>query len=349
MNVNTVSVPARAKQLKRGDLKVIFEFFNEHEVDYGALRALVGERFADNPILLQQCMAFADSVEAIESGRSPDLKMQLMIAKTVLNMIVNIGRVATAKAFLEACCTKWDRSRFLEADTMLTMSGEDIEQLDVLDKPWLDYQVFDRKADTTMMLFCGHAHRFGVDLNAVALWLRSLPVNLIYLRDFNIRLYLAGVQSIGNIEQSVDRIKQDLSALGTKRIVTMGNSGGVYGALHYGCLLDADEILCFAGPTSLHTGVLEASERPAYDAINSLVQQGELKEPDLRKCLIQKGISVRYFYGEHYEFDAAQVETLKNIPNVSIEPVTDWDRHVVIGEMARRHQLKDILLRAATG
>lgn len=349
MNDDAVPSPVPAKQLRRNDIEAMFVFFEGPKVDYAGLRSLIEERYADSSILLKKCRAFADSMEEIESGRPPALQMQALIAKAVLHLMVNFGRVAVAKTFLEACCARWDRERFLEPATMLMMPGEDVELLDVYDKPWLDYQIFDRKADTTMILFCGHAHRFGVDLNAVALWLRSLPANLIYLRDFNLRLYLAGVRSIGNIEESIQRLKEDLAALGTKRIVTMGNSGGVYGALHYGCRLEADQILCFAGPTSLQAGVLEASERPVYDVINSLVQQGVLTEPDLREYLLQTKTPVRYFYGENYEFDAVQVSTLENIPTVSIEPVKDWDRHVVIGELARRGQLKDILLTAATG
>ena len=329
-------------------MEEMFKYFETPDVDYPAFKAMVAERF-ENPILVRICTAFGNNMQQIEAGGGPRLEMQAMVAKGILSLMVNLGRIGVAKEFLAGCIEKWDQKRFLEAHTMLMLPGEEIAQLDVLDKPWLDYQVIDRKAKTTMILFCGHAHRFGVELNAVALWLRSLPVNLIYLRDFNLRLYLAGLESIGNIDESITRLKKDLTALGTERIVTMGNSGGVHGALHYGYLLEADQVLCFAGPTSLKAGVEEASERPIYEIIDQMVQSGELKAPDLRECFQRSGISVRYFYGQDYEFDAAQVATLEGLPNVTIEPLSEWSRHVVIGEMARRDLLKDILAKAATG
>jgi hypothetical protein len=80
-----------------------------------------------------------------------------------------------------------------------------------------------------------------------------------------------------------------------------------------------------------------------------MLQAGEISEPDLRECFLHNGIHVRYFYGENSVFDAAHVSTLENIPNVSIEPLSDWSRHVVIGEMARRNQLKDVFAKAVSG
>src|SRR5690606_34892337 len=106
----------------------------------------------------------------------------------------------------------------------------------------------DRGAETTVIMMCGNSHRFGVELNSVALWLEPVQANLIYMRDYNFSLYLSGVRSIGNMEESVARIKQDIEKLGTKRLVLMGSSGGVFGALNYGQKLKADLVLCFAGP-----------------------------------------------------------------------------------------------------
>jgi hypothetical protein len=336
------------RSITQADMEVLFPFFDGPDIDYAGFKTAVDARF-DTRNLIFAWNAFADNIRQVEEGRPPLVEMQAMVAKMVLSLMVEAGRIKAARQFLAAIVEKWDRERFIEADTMLNLCDTAIETLEVLDRPWRDYQVFDRKQKTTMVLFCGHAHRFGVELNQVALWLQSLPVNLVYLRDFNLRLYLAGVQSIGNIEASVARLKEDLAVLGTERLVTMGNSGGVYGALHYGDLLGADEVLCFAGPTSLSAGLAEAAERPVYEIISEEVKAGLLSEPDLRARYRENGVSVRYFYAADYAFDAAQVATLEGLPNVSIEPIADFGRHVVIGEMARRGMLRGVLERAATG
>jgi hypothetical protein len=335
--------------LNRFDLAAIFKHFEKPVVDYVALREMISDRF-ENPIMVRICTAFANNMEQIEAGRGAQLDdVQGTVAKGILSLMINLGRIGVAKEFLTACVHKWDKERFIEWYTMLMLADEDIRDLDIRDKPWLDYQVIDRKEKTTVIMFCGHAHRFGIELNAVVVWLRSLPVNLIFLRDFNRRLYLSGVKSIGDMDQTVKRLQEDLARLGTERIVTMGNSGGVYGALHFGHRLGASQVLCFGGPTSLKAGVEEASDRPVYLLMEQMAQAGELTVPDLRQCFIENGISVRYFYGQDYQVDAAQAEILKDIPNVSIEPVSDWSRHVVLGEMARRKQLKDVFANAVSG
>ncbi len=337
----------KAKKLRPADFKAIFAFFETAEVDYPALRSMISRRFEGNNILLTLCNAFVDNMESIEAGNGAVMSMQPMIAKSVLSLIITVGRIRAAKIFLEAGVERWDKERFREVHAMLMLLGEEIERLDAIDRPWLDYQVYDRGHKTTMILFCGLADRFGVEMNAVIPWLRSLPVNLVYIRDFNRLLYLAGIQSLGNLEETISALKRDLAAIGTERTITMGNSGGVYGCLYYADLLKADGVLCFAGPTSLKAGVDEASERPVYERVQELVDKGELVEPDLRQLFLGNGIPVRYFFGQDYQFDLTQSETFQDLPNVSIEGLQNWERHIVIGEMARRNQLTTVLADAA--
>jgi hypothetical protein len=336
-------------KLKKMDLKVLFSFFESSPVDYPALQAMIEKRFAEAPVLRKMCESFASTMQTIDAGKPLVIDMQSMVAKSVLNLIINLGRISAARMFLAACKEKFWDSNTLEIDSILTLAESDIERLAIIDKPWLDYQIHDRGADTTIIMMCGNSHRFGVELNAVAIWLEPLPVNIIYLRDFNFCLYLAGVRSIGNMEESVARIRQDLDALGTKRVIVAGSSAGVFGALNYGYRLKADQVLCFAGPTSLNAGKLEASERPSYIRIQEMIDEGVIEEPDMRTAYQESGIRVRYFYGAEYEFDQVQVQTLEGLPNVTIEPLVDWPRHIVIAEMARRNLLKGVFANAVSG
>jgi hypothetical protein len=335
--------PAKGNRLTNSDMQWLFPFFDRPQVDYPVLKKALADRFGDNAILSTLCHSFVINVESIEAGYGAVMTMQPMIAKSVLSLLITLGRVKAAKIFLLAAVEKWDQERFREAHSMLMLSGDDVDVLDVLDRPWLDYQIYDRGHKTTMLLFCGLADRFGVEINAVALWLRSLPVNLVYIRDTYRKLYLGGIRSLGDLDETIVAMKKDLAALGTERSIVMGNSGGVYGCLYYADLLNASGVLCFAGPTSLRAGVQEASERPVYERIQRLVDDGELREPDLPELYRHNNIPVRYFYAENYAFDAAQAQLIQGTANISIEPLRDYSRHVVIGEMARRNQLKAVL------
>ena len=335
--------------LKKADQKALFAFFKTSPVDYPGLREMIKKRFEDFPILKRTCERFAATMQSFDAGEPMIIDMQSMIAKAVLNLTINLGRIGAARTFLKACQEKFGDHIMNEIEPILMLDGEDIEQLKIIDKPWLDYQIHDRGAETTLVLACGNSHRFGVELNAVAIWLESLPVNLVYLRDFNLSLYMAGVRSIGTMAESVARMRHDLDALGTKRLIVAGSSGGVFGALNYGDQLKADMVLCFAGPTSLAAGKLEASERPSYLRVQKMIEDGLVAEPDMRAAYQKSGIRVRYFYGAEYEFDKAQVPTLEGIPNVTIEPIVDWPRHIVIAEMARRKMLKGVFEDAVNG
>lgn len=339
--------PANRKKIAVADYKAMFKFILPGKSDYIGLRNVIENKFADNAIQLNIARTFADCLESIETTGSVKLNIQQMIARPVLSMMIMVGKIHAARVFATEFANKWGAEKMIDPYTMLMSTNEDIELLDVIDEPWRDYQFYPRGHKTTFILMCGLADRFGVEMNSVALWLRSLPVNIVYLRDFNRNLYLGGVRSIGDLDASIERISNDLASAGTERTIVMGTSGGVYGALLFSHLLKAQGTICFAGPTALKEGLQEAAERPFYARVQSQIDAGNLLEIDLRQCYATNNIPVRYFYAENYAFDAAQVETLEGLSNVSIEPLRNFDRHVVIGEIVRRGFLPDILRDAA--
>ena len=172
------------KSLEKGDLKALYAFFDAPAVDYSALDAMIEERFEDRPTLQKICRIFATSMARIDAGKPIELDVQGMVAKTVLSLIINSGRVDAARKFLAACVERMGIEAMLEIHTMLTAIDTDVEKIQILDRTWKDYQVYDRGYPTTIIMMCGASHRFGVELNAVALWLEKLPVNVIYMRDF---------------------------------------------------------------------------------------------------------------------------------------------------------------------
>ena len=58
-------------------------------------------------------------------------------------------------------------------------------------------------ATTTFVIFCTIRHTFGISLNLFHhSCLAKLNVNVIYLRDFKLSLFLSGISSLGDVEQS---------------------------------------------------------------------------------------------------------------------------------------------------
>lgn len=214
------------------------------------------------------------------------------------------------------------------------------------DNQKLDVQIVRKPgATTTFVVFCGLAAKFGQHLNIIHhSCMARLDVNVVYLRDSSHRLYLTGIRSLGTLQESCERLRELIADLNTRKLVCMGNSGGVFAALYYGSLLPADKVVVFSGPASLQIG-FEESERQAYQRLHELHATGELEWPDLRAIYVGNNIPVQFHFGRGNRVDRAQAETLAGLPNVKLCPF-NTKNHVLIDEM---HQtgLFDRVLRAA--
>jgi len=335
-------------KLARDSWETVLPFFVAQPFDEAAYRAYVDADFEDGSELKAVMTKLGVYVAQSEAGVAIDVSdIKLLQAKQLLSMLATCGRLRAARQMLEASKQNWNPGRFGAHDALLLDEKDNNGVMTEVDEVWKDFQVIDRGADTTFMLFCGVAARFGVELNIMMQWLKVLPVNVIYVRDFSHLLYLQGIKSLGSEAESVVRIRAALEKIGTKKLVCIGNSGGCFGALYYGHLLQADEIVCFSGPTTLEAGVQEKADRPVYERIHELVSQGEIVEPDVVGAYEKNGIKVRYILGEHSEFDQIQASRIAHIPTVSIEPLEGWDGHFVLGELARREMLAAIFAEAA--
>jgi hypothetical protein len=333
---------------KMKSLEALIPFFYDDDVDYEALKATIKDLYSDNTGLRKIALHATNAIRKIEAGRSFSLDVQLMIAKPALNFIISVGRISAARTYIALCMERFTSQSVHETFSMLQL-GPQIDRMDHLDRYWLDYQVIDRKAKTTVILFCGAANRFGVEINAFMLWLSHPSVNAIYLRDSRKSFYLGGLASIGNMAQTVAKIRDDVAALGSERVVCIGSSAGVYAALNYGAMLGADTVLCFSGPTSLEAGSQMFADKPSYQNVAKLMEQENLPEPDLRAIYGANDVQVHFLYGEGSVFDAMQTKTLDGLPNVTIEKIPDWDQHFIIGELARRGRLADVLAESVYG
>lgn len=347
--VHRKRTPLESVSLVSHDWCDILPFFENDVPDLAGAQSYIEATYGDYPVIIAQSRLAFECLRTIAEGKEPDMSaIRFVYVKPMLNFMIVTGQLAAAKVLVDASLKRWSAKRM--EDVRLLMTGIETLRLPQLDHPWMDWQVFDRKADTTLILFCGAVGRFGIDNNILLLWLADLPCNIIIARDFCRALYLKGIKSLGpDKETAIDAIKAQLRELGGKRLVTAGNSGGVYAALHYGCLLNADRTLCFAGPTTLDAGFEEMEDRPVYERIARLIEEGSLQAPDLLADLGAAKRNIRYFHGADNVFDSAQAARLRGIPGASIEPLAGWGGHFVLGELARRGLFRDIWLDAVRG
>jgi hypothetical protein len=161
--------------------------------------------------------------------------------------------------------------------------------------------------------------------------------NVIYLRDFNKRAYLRGVQGLGRTEEETILSLRGLTrTLGGRSTIVMGASQGGFAAMRYGALLEADFAISFAGATDL--GPIYADIRPSIWHPDYFIAQILNRETDLPKDLvpvIAESSHTRFiqFYGTEAAGDIQQAQRLEGLPRVSLVPVPGVSDHFVIDHM----------------
>jgi hypothetical protein len=241
--------------------------------------------------------------------------------------------LAYQKAFLAAAITQFGpRPGFKMFENIFNAVDPKVKS-DFFDDPEADFQIHRRPGATlTIVGFSGLNNRFaGLGWNsfdrAVA---QPLNANVIVVRDYHRRLYLAGVESMGDYAATVAGIKAALAEFKDTRIVAAGGSGGVFGAINIACDLDIRHIVAFGGPTSLELG--EGNEdRQVYRKIADEAEAGQYSRPDLTQRVNASPIErIDFFVAGGHAFDFAQMRNLASACSCVVPHVYEgWTEHIV--------------------
>lgn len=201
-------------------------------------------------------------------------------------------------------------------------------------------------AETTVVAFCDFRQRFNMPVNTLYhVWLSHLPANVVILRDFERMLYLLGIGSVGPLDASITKIREILLSLGTKKTVTIGNSAGGFGALHYGALLDASASVVFAPPVNIPHTVNNLRKRARLR--NGLVEMrdaGRIEWPDMPAIFHAKpNIRAEIFYGELNDLDRTHAEHMAGLDNVKLTMIEGATGHGLLGMVAEQGKLEAAL------
>lgn len=194
-----------------------------------------------------------------------------------------------------------------------------------------------RRADAKMTIigFSGLKHvMVGIGWTSFDRAIASkLNANLIVLKDFHRRLYLNGIESIGDFAATTSFLRNLLQEFSGTRIVAIGGSGGVFAALNMSCKLEIKQVIAIAGPTSLKIG--ESSEdKQVYKRIAADAAAGLIDYPDIVELVNASEIRrVDFFVSGKHEFDYSQMRNLADGCACVVPHVYEDDKghgHVVI-------------------
>jgi hypothetical protein len=213
-------------------------------------------------------------------------------------------------------------------------------------KPGADLHILPRPgSDAAMVVFCDSEQRFTMPVVLAHRWFGSQPASVVYLRDLRGMLGAGGYPSLGpDRAVSVARLRAILDRLGARRIVTLGASGGVFPALHYGIALGASASLCFAGPTDL-TGEfnrqLDPSREPIFEVIRAFPDYAVNLAPLLAGA--DPPMRVTLVHGESNRRDRAYAMRLAEGTRLRRLSLTDFSGHDVLYPFAFSGKLQESL------
>jgi hypothetical protein len=213
------------------------------------------------------------------------------------------------------------------------------------DSHWRDVQIVRRdRTETIMFVFCGRAQRAGLPLCMIHRWFGRLPASLVYLRDFQNLLYLGGIGSLGQSRAAtLASLRRIAASLGARRVLCYGNSGGVFAALHYGLVLNAEAVLCLSGLTNISPDFNTHLRSAASVArLNRYLPQEMV---DLRSAYrnAKRPPLARIVYAEHNWDDRLHAEYMGDLPTVKLQPVPNTTNHNVITDLIDRGEYECLL------
>lgn len=196
-------------------------------------------------------------------------------------------------------------------------------------------------ADTTIVIFGGID--FGLSslpFGYVDALLSTYRANVVYLRDFNFRAYFEGISSLASsAEQTLDRLREILERLGTRRTITIGYSVGGFAAIRYGARLGAEAAISFGAPSTLEEE-FEANSKPGVGYRPKALKRAlSFRLSDEIKDLIQDlaetaSIRVFFHYAAQYPAEVAHANRLRDLDNVELRPLNISDHSVAMRAIA---------------
>jgi hypothetical protein len=310
----------------------------------------IESKHSDNIRLCAVLNAYRAVIEYDGTGEVTPRSQGAAAATLELHELIGpLGRFDVAKKLLYEYVAAWPGAQALVRT--FDMVPDNVQPVDGFrDDPEADLQVVPKNnADTTLLVFTGRRHKFGISLNILHhCWLAPLSCNVIYLRDFAELIYLRGIQSIGGGEdETLCKLQEIIASMASRRLVCLGNSGGVFGAWYYGIRLGAQYVLNFSGPSSLDIGLRFKAKY--YGQLRELHKQGVIPWPDVRALYERDPKAAgRVFYACGNEFDRVQAEHLAGLKNVSLSPLEGTSAHFVIDQLVRAGEFQSALA-AATG
>ena len=203
-----------------------------------------------------------------------------------------------------------------------------------------------------VIVFTGMADRVSVPLETIDRMFAARGLSAIYCRDFSRRMYVHGIPSLApDAAGTAVALRSLLDTLGATKVITLGNSTGGHGAIHYGLRLQADAVLSYAGPTNATAGFLAPFDERSGILARRLNRDPVAGELDLRPMVdrAEARVQVHLIHGAGMHEDRIHAEYLAGLPGVHLHGDPKCADHGVLSHHMADGQFVALLERVVAG
>ena len=220
---------------------------------------------------------------------------------------------------------------------------------------------FSAESEIMVVACAGFARQIGLPSFEFFNLLSSVqPVKKIFLRDIYPAWYQRGITGLADTPQGVaDALRPIIAEQKTTKLVMIGNSGGAFGALLFGALLNADRVLAISPPTTaifwkraLYYNewrwlrlIYRQLKRDKFWLRHLLWTQGwkAATYPDLAPVLrAHPQTEYHIHYAQNQHTDSIMAERLEAIPSVHLHSYK-YKHHALIQHLKESNELVKIL------
>jgi tetratricopeptide (TPR) repeat protein len=201
-------------------------------------------------------------------------------------------------------------------------------------------------SERLLLVFTGMAQEAGgIPLPLLHGLLSQLPINVIYLRDYQRLMYLNGIRQIGaSYGDTLLALKEIQTTMGANRLFCIGTSAGGYAAIRYGLDMGAEAVLGFGAPTNATTNIQEHDNR-GPSILYRLFKQVPEMAVNLRRLVeaCPQPPNIRLYYGECMPQDRLHAENMAGLTGIELHPTVDFSEHKIVGKLLADGKLEGII------
>jgi tetratricopeptide (TPR) repeat protein len=197
-------------------------------------------------------------------------------------------------------------------------------------------------SDTLLIVFAGRNNRVWLTFSLLHRILRATGASIVYVRDLQGTLYTRGVVGLGDdYESTIQALKALAARYGARRILTLGNCSGCFGALHFGLSLGAEGVLGIA-PIVRPAANLKPEFAERVDALRKLLP-ANFEDIHTKYLEAAARPNVALIYSEQCEPDASDAKFMAEIPGVRIAGIPESTTHDSMKDLLIRGLLEPVL------